>query len=343
MWIQNYLQNRKQYVTIKNKVSPQEKIKCGVPQGSILGPLLFLVYINDLHRRCVHTEAYHFADDTTIVDFTNSADHKQLEEDLERISLWLTENKLTLNHKKTTLVTFGKNKTERCLLNGEHIEQSQEVKYLGITLDRNLSYKTHIKDVVRKVAIHSRTVSRMRHYAPKHILHKYYNHYVKPVIEYGIIAYGCAATTTLNRIATLQRKIIRLIYNKKRRDNLEPFIIKSKMLDINQLHTAEVYKLLLKTRMKCSSSDTLNTILKTNEQPRYRTRRVAKGFLECPKQRTKFMRCSLRRRTTKLHNLLIDTEYLPENYTEKNIKRLARKFKNNYLLYGNEVCHAMLS
>ena len=107
-WFCSYLTKRKQYVIIGNQVSTLNEISTGVPQGSVLGPLLFLIYINDLHKCIKYSKTYHFADDTSIMQSHSSLQilSKLINKDLSNLSNWLKANTLSHNIKKTELVLF---------------------------------------------------------------------------------------------------------------------------------------------------------------------------------------------------------------------------------------------
>ena len=131
-------------------------ITCGVPQGSVLGPLLFLIYINDLPNISKKLKFYLFADDTNI--FYQDSNLEDLEtvvnKELKKLSLWLNANRLALNISKTNFVIFAaKNKPLKSvtiLINKKAIQQSEYVKYLGILIDSQLTFKNHIANVVKK-------------------------------------------------------------------------------------------------------------------------------------------------------------------------------------------------
>ena len=128
-------------MTTKNKLT-------GVPQGSVLGPLLFLVYINDLHTCVKHSKTYHFADDTNILHSHKSLDSlaRNMNYDLRNLSVWLKANKLCLNVKKTELIIFRPRSkkldyTLKFKLDGKRLIPTQAVKYLGVLLDEHLHWK----------------------------------------------------------------------------------------------------------------------------------------------------------------------------------------------------------
>ena len=149
-WFQSYLLNRKQFVTYNGSKSCTKELKCGVPQGSILGPLLFFIYINDLTGICKHTLPIFFADDSNL--FVNWADLKvmesQLNDDLCSVSTWLKVNKLSLNIDKTQFVIFSRTKYKNynvdLKIEGQSIDKVQHTKFLGIIIDYNLNWKNHV-------------------------------------------------------------------------------------------------------------------------------------------------------------------------------------------------------
>ena len=142
-WFSSYLQNRTQFVSINGFDSNVNAICCGVPQGSILGPLLFLIYINDLHFAIKYCKVHHFADDTNLLNFNNSIKkiNKQVGHDLKYLSYWVNANKICLCFCKTEVVLFKSviKQTEATLklkLNGKRLFTAKSVKCLGIKIDR---------------------------------------------------------------------------------------------------------------------------------------------------------------------------------------------------------------
>ena len=137
-----------QYVSINGFNSKLEHIHCGVPQGSILGPLLFFIYVNDLTCAIRYYSVYHFADDTNLLNYNTSMKrmNKQVNQDLKNLTNWLKANKICLNVSKTEVVLF---KLSRKLadvplklkLNGKRLYPTNLVKYLGINIDENLNCK----------------------------------------------------------------------------------------------------------------------------------------------------------------------------------------------------------
>ena len=157
-WFSSYLTNRIQKVTIDGASSTYRNITCGVPQGSSMGPLLFLIYINDMHNAVKHSIVHHFADDTNLLcsDRDTSLLRKKMNEHLKLIFEWLCANRLSLNVLKTEFIIFKpprKRIHQRITLklNGTTLFESNKIKYLGIIMDDRLSCKYHIFELRKKI------------------------------------------------------------------------------------------------------------------------------------------------------------------------------------------------
>ena len=150
--IENYLTNRQQFVKLGNVKSKLISMLIGVPQGSILGPLLFSIYINDLPKSCPKLNCIMYADDTSLYSSLEHFDSNNIEREinyeLEKVNLWLKANKLSLNVKKTKCMFFHKRKTLPHInlsLNDVIIENVPKFNYLGIIIDEHLSWNSHIE------------------------------------------------------------------------------------------------------------------------------------------------------------------------------------------------------
>ena len=156
-WFKSYLFNRKQYVSIRGVNSDVEHISCGVPQGSVLGPLLFLLYINDFGN-CSDLFDFHlFADDANL--FFSHDNLLRLEElinyNLIKVQSWLSANRLCLNIDKTNYVIFHTPQklithNLKLHINCVDIKQASFVKYLGIHIDSHLNWKTQVHNILKK-------------------------------------------------------------------------------------------------------------------------------------------------------------------------------------------------
>ena len=158
-WFNSYLSNQVQYVSLGNEKSNLLKITCGVPQGSILGPLLFVIYINEMNSAIKHYKVHHFADDTNLLYSNKNLKHlrKHINEDLYMLFDWLCANRLSLNVSKTEFIIFRPHRsatTERITLklNKTTIFESFNINYLGVILDPNLSWSHHIFELRKKLS-----------------------------------------------------------------------------------------------------------------------------------------------------------------------------------------------
>ena len=151
-WFRSYLTNRKQYVQYKDSKSSTNIIPCGVPQGSVLGPLLFIIYTNDLPNCLTNCKAILFADDTTLYNSSPDIKHlySSINSELDSLTEWFRANKLSLNVSKTHYVIFGQRQVQipgnfNVEIANIVIEKKQFVKFLGIYTDEKLDWHEHIR------------------------------------------------------------------------------------------------------------------------------------------------------------------------------------------------------
>ena len=156
-WLKSYLSDRKQYVSFNSLKSDLMSISCGVPQGSILGPKLFILYINDICNVSKLLQFVLFADDTNIfcsdVNILDLCKNVSLE--LDKLNIWFAVNKLSLNVSKTNFILFGNRKYNgkvEIKINGINIERVYVTKFLGVLIDHQLNWKVHINHICNKVS-----------------------------------------------------------------------------------------------------------------------------------------------------------------------------------------------
>ena len=216
-WFRSYLSDRKQFVFLQGSESEMLDNNNGVPQGSVLGPLLFLIYINDLQNAISDTEAYIFADDTAIATFNKEL--KQIEtklnKDLTLLTDWLHLNKIALNVAKTQAILFrhAKKKTTRKIelkICGQKIVFATTTKYLGLILDENLTWKPSVDDLACKLRRTNGIIAKLRHYTSIQTLKSFYYALFYSQICYAIQVWGQAMSHG-HRIVKLQKIAARLM------------------------------------------------------------------------------------------------------------------------------------
>ena len=218
-----------------------ETITCGVPQGSTLRPLLFLLYINDLPNSSEKLSFRIFADDTNIF-FTGSNPNEvefPMNEEIKLVLKYCSINKLSVNFKKTNymLITSSKKKIH---LNIHNIDCKSYIKYLGIYLDEHLQWESQIQHVNNKLAKNVGIINKLRHYLDFHMLKQLYYTLIYPYLNYGLASWGAAYKTRLNKICTKQNRCIRSIFFAHGREHVNPYYNLLGILKLENIYRLKV-------------------------------------------------------------------------------------------------------
>ena len=238
--IRSYLTNRKQYTIVNNTKSSVDYIMHGVPQGSILGPFFFILFINDFHKCLQQSKCVLFADDSTIYHSTHSLNDllRTLEIDLTNVFNYLLANKLSLNLIKTKFMIFTNKQSTNIgniIVNNIQIEHCNEIKFLGVWLDSKLTFTKHINYVCNKLSKFSGIFAKLKSYIPEVVLKQLYCTLALPHIRYCMTAWGSASNTALQKLAIQQKILIRIINNVPFRTHTSPLFKKLYLLKLDDL------------------------------------------------------------------------------------------------------------
>ena len=251
---ESYLSNRKQFVAADGVQSSTLNVTIGVPQGSVLGPLLFLVYINDLPRSTTKLKSILFADDTTLYTSHENALNlaNTLSEELLKVSKWLIDNCLTLNISKTYYVVFGLRyvPNNASVSIGQHVlDKQRNGKFLGVILDDKLTFKDHISHVTSKISKVSGILFKLKHSFPLEIIRKLYLTLLYPYLNYCILAWGSASQTLLNPILMIQKRIVRVLTDSDFLAHTNPLFKSQRILKFCDLYKFHCQLFMYKTML----------------------------------------------------------------------------------------------
>ena len=217
-WFQNYLTNRKQKIIANNKFSDLKDIVCGVPQGSILGPLLFLLYVNDLGDCLQYTKYKLYADDTVLYLSTPLRYNydELLNKDLLNMHNWCQENKLTVNLKKTKYMATAssskklkKLREAKITMGGVELQKTTEFKYLGITIDNCLNFNKHVSVLNQTVSHKIYLLNKIRWFIKEEDSINIYKTMILPHLPYGDVIYSATSKGNLKKLQKIQNRGIR--------------------------------------------------------------------------------------------------------------------------------------
>ena len=247
-WFRSYLRNRSQFVDIDGIKSDSKNLNTGVPQGSILGHLLFIIYMNDINKVTDKFESILYADDTSLSSILKtfssngtSVNSMSINSELNLIYDWLLANKLSLNIKKTKYMMFRypqKPATSmpklELFINNHKLDKVDNFDFLGITLNETLSWKYHIDKVATKISKVIGILARCKRYLHTSVMIKIYNSLILSRINYGITCWGFDN----KRIYKLQKKALRIVCKTKYNAHTDPLFKKLKTLKVKDIfHT----------------------------------------------------------------------------------------------------------
>ena len=302
-------------------------MSCGVPQGSVIGPFLFLLYLNDLPKNAEGSEVNLFADDTTICNAEkNCCD--SFDSSLNKVDRWFKTNGLCVSPGKTQIMKFGKNFSKDFFDFGTTVQITNLCKYLGIFVDKKLTFKFHIEDVCKKLTKFCGIVWKARFVFSKQQMLRFYKAYVNPTISYGILKYGNTSQSHLTEIMKLQKRVI---FFKPRYESIREIMDENKLLTIFDLYFFEMFKYLFMElpsdrKKRFSVSDLL-----PKSGPC--TRSKAKGLIKVAKLSTTAKQRSLTFRIVQAFNYLKQNDLIPVNIHEMSEVSCLRLYKQFFQIF----------
>lgn len=243
--LQSYLSSRTQQLKYNGIISGPTPMRCGVPQGSVLGPLLFLLYINDLNSACNDTTMFLFADDTVLLYSAENSMSLQsmIVQSLSKVARWLHANRLSLAIPKTFYQLYSCHDPEKDMqisIGHSVLKRAKTVKYLGVLIDEDLKFKSHVNKVSGLCSRNIGVVCRSKHLLTKKLLVLLYNALILPHLTYCCVIWGCNYDSVIKPVITAQKRAIRIISGVGPREHTSPLfkeIGTLKFTDLVRYHT----------------------------------------------------------------------------------------------------------
>ena len=243
-WLTSYLLGRKQFTVVNRCSSAVAPLVSGVPQGSILGPLLYLIYVNCIQNVSHDFKPRLFADDTNLFLIATKLNELQIKANLalDQLSNWCSANKLKINASKTCYSLYRSKKTIsspfdfKLVLNGLEIQQTQCSKYLGINIDDDLNWQTHINFLYSKLMKLCGILYKIKSFIPEETVKTIYYALVNSNIIYGIEIYANTYYSYIDKLIKVNNRIIRIVYNKSFYTHTKDLYSLINSLPIDKLH-----------------------------------------------------------------------------------------------------------
>ena len=328
-WYRSYLDERQQFTCIDSCNSKLRNINCGVPQGSILGPLLFIIYINDLHKSSDLLAPIMYADDTNLFFSHKNTDTlcNTVNTELQAVTKWIKANKLSLNLEKTNFMLFSTTLSELpqpIIMDNVQIQKVSKTKFLGTFIDDKLTWKFHVEHVCKTISRNIGMMNKLKYTFPSKVLLSLYSTLVLPYLNYGILAWGNSALYLLDRILLLQKKAMRVISNAHFLDKSDELFHSNKVLKVSDIYKLNTAVLMFQKLNNTLPPSISNMFILNNQIHRYPTRQIDQFHLP-------------RTRTVLTQNTFIYTapnywNSLPREIKDlKGLFHLKRKIKKNLL------------
>ena len=255
----SYLCNRKQFTGIDGSISLLDLVEWGVPQGSVLGPLLFLIFINDIPHAS-KLDTWLFADDTALVSSASSLSllQEKMNDEVGKVQAWLLANKLSVHYvDKSKYMLVNKNNNQRIedggfelKMGGHIISRTKTYRYLGLLVDEKFSWADHINEICWKLSQVAGIIFKIRTLLTKEAMMLVYHSLVGSKLHYGLICWGSASKFLLDKVNVAHNKIITYMAFAKRCSRIWPLYCQLKVLPLSILIQIEYGKTMFKFENK---------------------------------------------------------------------------------------------
>ena len=326
----NYLTGRKQYVYSNQSDSNMLECTKGVPQGSVLGPFLFHLYINDMPSAS-NVKLTLFADDTMVVDAQKFASKTKFQTEVNKICNWCNNDTLLINQKKCKIMKFRRdNLNEKFSFGNNVLVEVSDFRYLGIQLDNRLKFECHINNVCGKLAKFNGSIFKGRNYFSKNVLVKIYNCYAKPLISYGLIAFGATSKSLLENLFVMQKRIFKTVCFKRKLEHDSYILHSFEIGTVFDLYFRQIFK---ETFNQLPGKTPLETFNLESLNNRRVTRASVAKTLPSMKTRTQVMQRSWKNVPLTCYNFLKSNELIPDNLNQLTEHQLNEYFKKLFSLF----------
>ena len=320
-WFKSYLCNHRQRVLANNTFSPWQSITQGVPQGSVLGPLFYILYANDIVEKVNSCKIALYADDTVLYiaspNFNTAID--KLQADMNSLSNWCKDNGIQMNVDKTNIMVFGGQRIIEMLpgfeieVDGTPIKKVSNYRYLGVTLDNHLNYNKHVQRTIGRVTLKLKQLRRMRSFLDTRAATLVYKNMILPILEYGDIFMVGTSAENRRRLQVLQNKGLCCALNTDTDTSIKELHTKANLLQLR--HSRGIHLL---THMYDQAKHVRN--LKVRKEGGVKTRSQNKRLLKMKKPSTERFKKSPTYRGPKRWNALSGDMHHIASRTQFNTK-----------------------
>ena len=334
-WFKSYLNNRMQSVKVGSTLSDLKPINIGIPQGSILGPLLFIIFVNDLPDSVI-CKTVMYADDTSLL--ISSSDPLCLQNSLNlnmcKIASWFRKNHLTLNISKTKLMLFGtpqnlsKYQNISLIYDGETIERVDNFKYLGIVFDSHMTWSHHIDLIASNVSKRCGVIRRVKYYLPNYILKKLADTLVMPHFDYCSHVWSNCSLTLSSKLQILLNNLARIILSADIRTNIDSMMSSLKWLKLDERWNNHILVMLYKCLTGKAPDYLCSKFSFTNSTHDHDTRGTSSNSLVVPQFKNNSGKRLFQARAANLWNSSVDvdtrTNYISLSLSEFKSRALSK-------------------